>query len=474
MGARLVIAGSASSVGKTTVATGLMAAFRRRGLAVQPFKTGPDYLDPTYHTLAAGVPSRNLDTWLVPHDRLRSCFGHAVRGADIAVIEGMMGLYDGLDYRGDAGSTAELAKLLDAPVILVLDVGAQARSAAATALGFLHLDPGVRIAGFICNRVGGPGHYRGITGAIEDATGLPVLGGLPFAERAAIPERHLGLMPTGESGNLRPLIDGLADMMADTCDLDTLLAVARSAPPMQNPATLPFAELSGCAPDGARPVIAVARDRAFSFYYEDNLDLLRLAGADIIPFSPLTDSDLPSDTAALYIGGGYPEIYAAELAANDAMRRRLRETIAAGVPCYAECGGLMYLTEALVDNAGVRHPMANVLPGHAVMNGRWPHLGYTTARALRDTPLLRAGEEVRGHEFHYSAWEGVPANAPRAYHLRDARGDSVPDGYAKGNLLASYVHLHFGAMPALAARFVDAASKNAAYRQRAVEKREPA
>lgn len=469
MNARIVIAGSASNVGKTTVAAGLMAAFRRYGLVVQPFKAGPDYLDPTYHTLAAGVPSRNLDGWIVPHDRLRACFTYAVRDADVAVIEGMMGLYDGLNYREDAGSTAELAKLLNAPVILVLDVNAQARSAAATALGFLRFDPEVRIAGIICDRVGGPGHYRGVKEAIEGATGLPVLGGVPHTEDAAIPARHLGLTPAGERGDLHPLVSALADVITASCDLDALLAIARGAPPLvatrENP-------LGGEMPaDGARPLIAVARDAAFSFYYEDNLDLLRLAGAEVVTFSPLTDTRLPDGTAGVYIGGGYPEVYAAALAANAPMRRRLRDAIAAGMPCYAECGGLMYLTEALVDDAGDRHPMVGILPGHAVMSGRWPHIGYTTARALRDTPLLRTNEETRGHEFHYSTWEGVPPDVPRAYTLQGARGAPTAEGYACGNLLASYVHLHFWSMPALAARFVTCARESAARPGLRAEKR---
>jgi len=454
MSARIVIAGSASSVGKTTVTVGLIAAFRARGLAVQPFKAGPDYLDPMYHTLAAGIPSRNLDSWLVPQDRLRACFVYAMRDADVAVIEGMMGLYDGLDYESETGSAAELAKLLDAPVIVVLDVVAQARSAAATALGFLRFDPTLRLAGFICNRVGGPGHYRGVKRAIEDATGIPVLGGIPQTEAVAIPERHLGLTPTGERGDLRPLINALASLIAESCDLDALLAIARSVSPL--PRT-PANDAQRAAADGARPVIAVARDRAFSFYYEDNLDLLRLAGAEIAPFSPMTDTRLPDGTAGLYIGGGYPEMYAAELAANAPMRHLLRDVIEGGMPCYAECGGLMYLTGALTDSAGACHAMVGALPGNTVMGGRWPHLGYTTVRAPRDTLLLRAGEETRGHEFHYSTWVGAPPNTPHAYLLRDARGADIPEGYARGNLLASYIHLHFWSAPDLAARFVAAA-----------------
>ncbi len=455
MSGRIILAGSASNVGKTTLAVGLIAALRRHNLAIQPFKVGPDYIDPTYHTRAAGVPSRNLDSWLVPHDWLRTCFVHAVRDADLAIIEGMMGLYDGQEYRGEAASTAEVAKLLDAPVIVILDVSAQARSAAATALGFRQLDPAVRVAGFLCNRIGGPGHYRGVKAAIEDMTGLPVFGGIPQTDAVIIPARHLGLTPTSERTDLQPLIDALADLITAHCDLDALLALARAALPLAVAAEgAPlFEKTSTAIREAKHPVIAVARDQAFSFYYEDNLDLLRLAGAEIVPFSPLSDTHLPNGTAGVYIGGGFPEVYAAALAANGALRQEIHDAVTDGLPCYAECGGLMYLTDALVDGAGSRHPMVGLLPGYAMMTERWPQIGYTTVRALRDTPLLRTGEEARGHEFHSSTWEGVPADTPHAYTMHDARGEHR-EGFARGNLLASYVHLHFWSVPALAARFV--------------------
>ncbi len=455
MSGRIVLAGSASNVGKTTLAVGVIAALRRQMLAIQPFKVGPDYIDPTYRTLAAGVPSRNLDSWLVPHDRLRTCFVHAVRNADLAVIEGMMGLYDGQDYCGEAASTAEVAKLLDTPIIVILDVSAQARSAAATALGFQQLDPTLPVAGFLCNYTGGPGHYRGVKAAIENATGLPVFGGIPQTDAVVIPERHLGLTPTGERGNLQTLVDALADLVTEHCDIDALLVLARAAPPLAVAAgdTPLMTEPYTVTRSGSRPVIAVARDQAFSFYYEDNLDLLRLAGAEIVPFSPLENAHLPDGTAGLYIGGGFPEVYAAALAAHGTLRQEIHDAVIGGLPCYAECGGLMYLTEALVDSAGSRYPMVGLLPGHTMMTERWPKLGYTTVRALRDTLLLRSGEEARGHEFHSSTWEGGSADTPHAYTLHDARGEHR-EGFACGNLLASYVHLHFWSMPALAARFV--------------------
>jgi len=454
MGAWLMLAGVSSGVGKTTLTVGLLAAFRRRGLAVRPFKAGPDYLDPTYHALAAGRPAQNLDTWLVPHDRLRAAFAAATAGGELALVEGVMGLYDGVDYLGEAGSSAELAKLLGLPTLLVVDVRAQARSAAATVLGFQRLDPAVPLAGVLVNRVGGAAHYAGVKAAIEAVTGLPVLGGLPRLP-AAIPERHLGLVHAGEAGaEAAARIAAIADAVADACDLDAILALARGAAPLA-----PGGSASSLvAPPGPRPTIAYARDEAFSFYYGENLALLRRAGADVVPFSPLRDAAPPTGTAALYLGGGYPELHAARLAANAPLLAAIRTALAAGLPCYAECGGLMYLTAGLTDREGREHTLVGALPGRTVMRERRSHLGYVTIRAIVDTPLLRAGETVRGHEFHYSTWEDLPAELPHAYAARSRRGGvERAEGYARGNLLASYVHLHFWSEPALAERFVAAA-----------------
>lgn len=460
MSARLLIAGAASGVGKTTLTTGLLAAFRRRGLAVRPFKVGPDYLDLTYHALAAGATGRNLDSWLVPRDRLRALFAAATADADLAIVEGVMGLYDGAEYLDDVGSTAELAKLLAIPTILALDVRAQARSAAATALGFRRLDPAVPLVGVICNRVGSAGHYAGVKAAVEAVTGLLVLGGLPRLNDGAIPERHLGLVRADEGGRGAALVDALADAVESSCDLDALLALAAAVPPLPDARDQPPAPLPG-----PRPVIAYAHDAAFSFYYAENLDLLRRCGGDLCPFSPLADMALPPGTAALYLGGGYPELHAGRLAANRPLHAALRVAIAGGMPCYAECGGLMYLTEGLTDAEDRHHPMVGALPGRAVMGRQRVRLGYATVRALADTPLLRAGETARGHEFHYSAWEGMPADTPRAYHVAPRQGSPPrPEGYARGNLLASYVHLHFWSEPLLARRFVAAAAAHAANR----------
>ena len=459
---RLAIAGAHSGVGKTTITVGIIAALRRRGLAVQPFKVGPDYIDPTYHTLAAGRSCRNLDTWMVPPDRVCALFAHSARQMDISIVEGVMGLYDGLGYEEEAGSTAQVAKLLQAPVILVLDASKMARSAAALALGYRHFDPDLPLAGFIVNRVGSERHGRGVATAIEQATGLSVLGWLPREPALNIPERHLGLVPTVEPGHWQAFIDTAAGQVSAQLDLDRLLALAQNAPPLSLP-DLPDPFLrQQTTTHRRRPVIAVARDRAFHFTYPCNLDLLRAAGAEIAFFSPLQDADLPPGTAGVLLSGGFPELYAKELSANEGMRRVLRQAHDRGMPIYAECGGLMALTESIVDLDGQEHPMFGLLPGRSVMGGRLI-LGYRLARAAGDSWLLSPGEVVHGHEFHYSAWEGRPADVPPAYDLlsRDGRGAFSEEGACLGSLWASYVHLHFWGKPDLPLCFVRACASYA-------------
>lgn len=445
---RLVIAGAHSGAGKTTLTAGLSSAWRRRGLTVQPYKAGPDYIDPSYHTLAAGRPCRNLDTWLLPPAAVRAAFARGSRGADLALIEGVMGLFDGFSYDDEAGSTAHLAKLLAAPVVLVLNIRALARSAVALAQGYARFDPQLRIAGFILNHAGSPAHGDGVAHAITAATGLPCFGWLPRDERLNIPERHLGLVPTAEAGRWEAFIAAAADHAAQYLDLDALLAAAQSAAPdIEIPAP------AAAAPAACR--IAVARDAAFSFYYEDNLDLLRAAGAEIACFSPLCDAALPVGCRGLYVGGGFPEVYAERLAANSALRAALRTAIAAGLPTYAECGGLMYLTQSISDPEHRTYPMVGALPGHSVMTGRLT-LGYREVTTACDTLLAPAGVPLRGHEFHYSDWIERPAAASAAYQLAERHAPARHEGYAADNLLASYIHLHWGAAPELAARFVAA------------------
>ncbi|MBN1449462.1 MAG: cobyrinate a,c-diamide synthase [Anaerolineales bacterium] len=452
---RIVIGGVQSGVGKTTVVAGLIAALHRRGLSVQPFKVGPDYIDPSYHTLAAGRPCRNLDTWMIPPQRLNALFHHHAQSADISIIEGVMGLFDGQNYLDDTGSTAQVAKLTGSPVILILDAAKAARSVAATALGFRHFDPDLPLAGFIVNYVAGGSHGQGVAEAIERTTGLPVLGWLPRNPDLEIPERHLGLVPTAEPGRWGDFIEAAAAHISRHIDLDRLLEIARQAQPSQTENLL--AELrrkwvTGVPPG---PVIAVARDEAFNFIYEENIDLLRVAGAEIAFFSPLEDDSLPAGARGVILSGGFPEMYAEKLSANEGIRRALQTAHAQGLPIYAECGGLMALTQAIIDLDGREYSMFGLLPGRSVMTKKL-NMGYRVAQAADDSWLMQRGEQVRGHEFHYSIWEGRPDDLPPAYTLipPDGQGEPRPEGACLGSLWASYVHLPFWNKPELALRFV--------------------
>jgi cobyrinic acid a,c-diamide synthase len=444
----LVVAGVASGVGKTTVATGLMGALVARGLCVQGFKVGPDYIDPSYHAQVTGRPSRNLDSWLLPARTLRALFGRAAGTADVAVVEGVMGLYDGRHGGGEEASTAAVAKLLGLPVVLVVDASHQARSAAATVLGFRAFDPGVRLVGVILNRVGSEAHRATVTEAIEGGAGLPVLGTLYREDDLRLPERYLGLVPTAEGGISADYFRRAAAAVADYVDLDRLLRLAE-ADAAPGPAWSPFPR----KPVPPRACLAVARDRAFGFYYADALDLLAAHGLEVREFSPLADSSLPPETAGVYLGGGFPELFAAELAANRPLLRQLRALARQGLPIYAECGGLMYLARAIVDAAGRRHPLLGLVPGDVTLQGARLSLGYREVVAARDTLLLRAGERARGHEFHYSRFLPMRGEAP-AYQVAGRQPSA--EGCARGNLLASYVHLHCAGQPRLAQRFAAA------------------
>ena len=457
MTTNLLIAGVSSGTGKTTITMGLIAALKRHGLIIQPFKAGPDYIDPTYHTLAAGRSCRNIDTWMIPPERALNLFYKASQSADLSLIEGVMGVFDGFSYSEEAGSSAQIAKLVNSPVLLVIDVGKMARSAGALALGYTQFDPELNIAGFILNRCGSQNHYEGVKLAVEQATGLPAVGWLPKNAGLHIPERHLGLVPTNERGQLTDFINHAADLVEKYFDLDRIFEISRcyrtpAPPPFSNPSPVTNSQL---------PIkIAVARDTAFSFYYEDNFDLLRQAGAEISFFSPQADANLPSDISGIYLGGGFPEVYAAKLAANDSIRQALQDANLAGMPIYAECGGFMYLTEAIIDLEDRKHPMVGLIPGITRMQPRLTSLGYRVVESPTGNYLLPQGTTTRGHEFHWSTWEYGESNSNEpqnpAWYIQPRRGSEPPrpNGYATDNLIASYVHLHFAHNLHLAHNFV--------------------
>ncbi len=548
---RFVVAGTGSGSGKTTVTLGLLRAFARRGLTVQAFKCGPDYIDPAYHAAVTGRTARNLDSWMTSGEYMLEYFLRSSETADLSVIEGVMGLYDGKEAAALTGSTAEIALLTGSPVLLVVDVRSMGRSAAAIVLGFQQLEPGVRIAAVIVNRCGSASHYRTVKAAIEAACGIPVIGWLARDQGLDIPERHLGLLPAVERGELEPLFDRAADLLEAGTDLDGLLQIAAAASVLHYPAEgeilpeegsteesrpenvpaarkifqvtgaqdaqelpgelraaaeAPFpsvaakilqeagaqdvqespGELSGAAalfpPIAAMgagiiqcypplnstapqalapvydpaPVIAVAQDAAFNFYYADNLELLARAGARLALFSPLSGEGIPPEADGIYLGGGFPEEFAATIAGNPAFLNGLRAAAAADMPLYAECGGYMVLARSLTDRAGAVHEMAGIIPAHTVMQDRRTALGYREVTARADCLLLKQGERLRGHEFHYSLMSYSPGE-PRLYaYDSSGRSGSQPEGYARGNVMAAYAHIHLASHIPAAFRLVEA------------------
>jgi cobyrinic acid a,c-diamide synthase len=448
----VVVSGASSGVGKTTVTLGLLEAFRCRGLTVQAFKVGPDFIDPGFHALVTGRPSYNLDGWMCGCDAVRATVARHSADADLVVIEGMMGCFDGVDGTSEDGSTAQIAKWLDAPVVLVIDASSQSRSAAAVVLGFERFDPALRVGAVIANRVGGDTHARWVCDAIASGCRAVPLGAIKHDASVALPERHLGLVTATEGPLTQELRSRLAEIVERSVDVDRLLAVAA-----------PLGEAARGAATvrtASRVRIGVAGDAAFQFYYSENLDLLRAAGADLVFWSPLTDPALPH-VDGLYLGGGYPELHAAALGANVAVRNAVREFAGAGRPIYAECGGLMYLAEALEDLDGVAHPMVGLLPTTVRMRPRRLSLGYTEVVFAANAPLGAAGTIARGHEFHYSSMDAVPDSIARVYQIRPARGEARSEGYLINRTLMSYVHLHFASNPALAVSFVDACAGSA-------------
>ncbi|MEU1335663.1 cobyrinate a,c-diamide synthase [Streptomyces sp. NPDC005865] len=461
MVARLVVAAPSSGSGKTTVATGLMAAFAAAGLAVSPHKVGPDYIDPGYHALATGRPGRNLDAYLCGPDLIAPLFAHGSAGCDLAVVEGVMGMYDGAAGQGELASTAQVAKLLRAPVVLVVDASSQSRSVAALVHGFASFDPEVRIAGVILNKVGSDRHEMLVRDALDES-GVPVLGVLRRAPQVGTPSRHLGLVPVAErQPEAVESIAALAAQVRGGCDLDALLALARSAPDLRgepwdpatglgespaSPGSSSDAGRAGYPPAGpGRPVVAVAGGAAFTFSYAEHAELLRAAGAEVVAFDPLRDEQLPDGTAGLVIGGGFPEVYAPELSANERLRKAVAELALSGAPVAAECAGLLYLSRELDGK-----PMCGVLDADARMSERLT-LGYREAVAVSDSVLAVAGTRMRGHEFHRTTVEPGAGPTPAwGLHAPERR----VEGFVRRNVHASYLHTHWAAEPGIARRFV--------------------
>ncbi|MGP3685158.1 cobyrinate a,c-diamide synthase [Streptomyces sp. IBSNAI002] len=473
---RLVVAAPSSGSGKTTVATGLMAAFSERGLAVSPHKAGPDYIDPGYHALATSRPGRNLDAFMCGPELVAPLFAHGAAGCDLAVVEGVMGLYDGAAGRGELASTAQVAKLLRAPVVLVVDASSQSRSVAALVHGFASFDPQVRLGGVILNKVGSDRHEVMLREALEEA-GMPVLGVLRRAPQVAAPSRHLGLVPVAERrADALAAVAALAEQVRAGCDLDALMALARTAPALDcEPwsAVTALARGGGPAPDparhtpdgletagalapgslgsatGRRPVVAVAGGAAFTFSYAEHAELLTAAGADVVAFDPLRDEALPEGTSGLVIGGGFPEVYAPELSANEPLRGAVAAFAAGGGPVAAECAGLLYLARSLDGK-----PMCGVLDAEARMSERLT-LGYREAVAVSDSALAAAGTRLRGHEFHRTVVEPGSGTTPAWGFMHPERR---VEGFVRQGVHASYLHTHWAAEPSVALRFAGAAA----------------
>ncbi|PDP87389.1 cobyrinate a,c-diamide synthase [Glycomyces fuscus] len=468
-----MIAAPMTGQGKTTVATGLMAALRDAGHAVSGHKVGPDYIDPGYHALATGRPGRNLDPHLVGEERVAPLLLHGARGADVAVVEGVMGLHDGRLGTDGFASSAHVAVLTRTPVVLVVDVSRMSRSVGALVAGMAAYDPRVEVAGVILNQAGSARNVA----EIVRATHLPVLGVVHRDERLASPSRHLGLVPASERAESARVVERLGEHVARQVDLDALLAVARSAPaldarpwsparaleapapdlPPRDPARAPRTsapdsprgnpgQAPGASPPGRRPVVAAAGGRAFTFRYAETEELLTAAGCEVVGFDPLSDTALPAGTQGVYLGGGFPEVYADRLAANRGLLAQLREAVRDGVPTVAECAGLLYLAESLDGE-----PMAGAVPARARMTRRLT-LRYPEATSPGDTLLTRAGERVTGHEFHRTGLTPGACGDRPAWDI-----DGAPEGFASPTLHASYLHVHWAGHPRLAARFADAA-----------------
>lgn len=445
---RLVIAGTGSGVGKTTFTIGIMAALQKKGYQVQGFKCGPDYIDPSYHTAVTGRISRNLDSWMFDHETVKELLVRASTGADISIIEGVMGFYDGKSPLNDAGSTAEISAITDSPVLLIVNCSSMARSVAAIVRGFQTLSNKPNIIGVIANQVGSVNHYKIVKAAIEQECGVPVLGYLKRENGIDIPSRQLGLIPAIERGELKPFFDQLAALISETVDIDQIYELAKTSE------IAPIASgLFEQRPDRG-VTIAVAKDAAFNFYYEENLELLRAYGASLDFFSPLNGEVVPENVDGLYIGGGFPEEFALELSKKEAVKNSIRQAVKSGMPTLAECGGFMYLTDSITDTKGNTYSMAGIIPGTVQMQQKLAALGYRDIFGTQNNFLIGENQSAKGHEFHYSTFTASGDIQP-AYETTGRFGKKL-EGYLKENLVAGYTHFHFASNPGLVNQWVNA------------------
>jgi cobyrinic acid a,c-diamide synthase len=448
---RIVIGGVTSAVGKTTISTAIMYTLKQKGLHVQPFKVGPDFIDPSYHTYVTGRQSRNLDVWMMGENGVLNCFHNASSGADIAVVEGVMGLFDGISGKDDFSSTAQVAKILNAPVILVIDAGKAARSIAAIATGFLHFDKKLRIIGTILNNVAGDKHANFITEAFADKVKVPIIGIVRRSKEITMVERHLGLIPTPElEEKQKRAIFQSAKFVSEQINLDKikyLLDKVQTTDPLQK--QLPNGQIK----------IAVAIDESFNFYYADNLDALREQKAELIYFSPINDCKLPENIHGVILGGGFPEVLADKLEKNQSMGKSITKAAENGIPIYGECGGLMYLTRSIKGyrgDEGKKRNMVGLIDADTFISGKLT-LNYTEANS--NASIFGKISKVRGHEFHYSRIENIAKDSKFAYVMRRGDGiDNKKDGFMVYNCLASYMHLHF-ADSRLPKRFIESCIK---------------
>lgn len=451
---RIVIAGVQSGVGKTTVTLGLMAALVRRGMRVSGFKVGPDYLDPTYYRQITGRKAYNLDGWMTSKRYVRTLFSKAASDSNISVVEGVMGLYDGFGALSEEGSTAQIAKWLKTPVVLVVNARGMSRSVVALLKGYIQFDRRVNLCGVIFNNLGSERHLDLLKTTVSENLHLPVLGGLLRDESIRLPDRHLGLIPATEGGLNEKILKSLTSQIENQVDLDSILSMANGLPSFQNKPLKP-------APPQKKKIctIAVACDDAFNFYYEDNFSLLEEAGAKIVCFSPIRDTRLPDGIDGLFLGGGYPECFSEQLASNKSMLNEVREFGERGRPIYAECGGLVYLSESIQLKDGNVFPMTGLIPVQCRMLEKRKALGYVEVKIKENSIIGKKEMSFRGHEFHYSSVTQVPSNMHFKYSVlkRDGKAER-PEGFSYKNVLGSYIHAHFASQPGIARNLVKACS----------------